>query len=229
MNVRLHLVVEGQTEETYVNRVLVPHLATFGVWADVRIVETGRRRGLIFRGGLREYRKLRDDLERWMKQDDHPDVFFTTMIDLYGLGALRDPFPGWQEAARISNPYKKVAALQEAWHCDIHHPRFLPYLQLHEFEALLLACPTHLAVEFISRDAQIGRLESMAAGFKSPELIDDGDQTAPSKRIIAELPEYEGRKASAGPIVAEGIGLDVLRTKCPHFADWLSRLENLRA
>ena len=29
MSARLHFIVEGQTEETFVNRVLVPHLATY--------------------------------------------------------------------------------------------------------------------------------------------------------------------------------------------------------
>jgi len=227
MSMRLHLVVEGQTEETYVNRVIVPHLATLNVWADVRVVEAGRRGCLIHRGGLCEYAKLRGDLVRWMKQDDHPDVFFTTMIDLYGLGALKDSFPGWQAAGLISDPYRKVAELEAALARDIGHQRFLPYLQLHEFEALLLASPAHLGVEFVEHHQEIRDLEAIAAGFASPELIDDGPDTAPSKRIIAKLPQYKGLKASAGPIVAEKIGLAVLREKCRHFGEWLSQLEKL--
>jgi hypothetical protein len=229
MSARLHFVVEGQTEETYVNRVLKPHLADFGVWADARCVETGRKRGLIGRGGMCEYRKLRNDLVRWMKQDDHPEVFFTTMIDLYGLDRLEDEFPEGEEAARIPDPYQKVAAMETALKADIDHPRFIPYLQLHEFEALLLASPGHLLAEFVGHDREIAAIESMANGFASPELINEGRQTAPSKRIISELPQYEGMKTSAGPLVAEKIGLETLRTKCRHFADWLSRLETLGA
>jgi len=229
MSARLHLVVEGQTEETYVNRVLKTHLANLGVWADARSVETGRLRGIIGRGGLCEYRKLRDDLVRWMKQDDHPGVFFTTMIDLYGLSTFKDRFPGWQEAQQIRDPYQKVAALEAAWFRDVGHYRFIPYLQLHEFEALLLASPNHLQVEFVSHEPEIRELEVMAADFASPELIDEGQETCPSKRIIARLPQYEGLKASAGPIVAEKIGLEVLRSKCRHFSEWVSRLEKLGA
>lgn len=227
MSVRLHLVVEGQTEETYVNRVLVPHLAAHGVWADARAVETGRRGCLVRRGGLREYARLRGDLVRWMKQDDHPDVFFTTMIDLCGLGLLRDTFPGWDEAKSIPDPYRRVAALQDGFGRDVRHCRFIPYLQLHEFEALLLASPGHLRVEFIGHDREIGELESLAASFASPEPINDGTNASPSKRIIAKLPQYAGLKATAGPIVAMKIGLAALREKCPHFAEWLSRLEKL--
>jgi hypothetical protein len=58
-------------------------------------------------------------------------------------------------------------------------------------------------------------------------LIDDGPTTAPSKRIIAEIPEYD--KATAGVAVAEKIGMDTLRQKCRHFNEWITRLEQLGA
>jgi hypothetical protein len=227
MSVRLHVVVEGQTEETYTNRVLKQHLADLHVFVDVRVVETGRRRGRVYRGGIRTYAKLRGDLVKWMKQDDQADVFFTTMVDVYGLRKLSDTFPGWEEADAISDPYAKVSTLEKAWKTDVQHPRFIPYLQLHEFEALLLASPQHLGEEFIGYDEPILRLADMASQFDSPEYIDDGEDTAPSKRIIAELPQYAGRKATAGPITAERIGLENLRPKCLHFDRWLKRLESL--
>ena len=34
--IRLHVTVEGRTEEAFVNRTLRPYLANFGVYADVR-------------------------------------------------------------------------------------------------------------------------------------------------------------------------------------------------
>ena len=74
----------------------------------------------------------------------------------------------------------------------------------------------HLAEQSIRAD-EIARLVEMAEGFDSPELIDDGDVSAPSKRIIGEIREYEYWKASAGPIVADEIGLDTLRIRCKHF------------
>ena len=67
----------------------------------------------------------------------------------------------------------------------------------------------------------------MAETHKSPELIDDGQSTAPSKRIIAEFPDYEGAKSAVGPQVAELIGLETIRAACPHFSKWLTVLENL--
>ena len=67
----------------------------------------------------------------------------------------------------------------------------------------------------------------MTSEFGSPELINDREDTAPSRRIIGAIPEYGGMKASAGPIVAERIGLPTLRLRCEHFGQWLGRLEGL--
>jgi hypothetical protein len=60
-----------------------------------------------------------------------------------------------------------------------------------------------------------------------PEEIDESPDTAPSKRIIKHIPDYEGQKAQVGPLVAEEIGLTALRLKCPHFNDWITKLENI--
>ena len=80
---------------------------------------------------------------------------------------------------------------------------------------------------WFDRSTGIRRLVDMVAGFDSPELINDGNNTSPSKRIIGEVPEYERMKVSAAPIVAEKIGLPTLRLKCKHFGEWLCKLETL--
>ena len=170
---------------------------------------------------------LKGDLTRWMKQDRQPEAWFTTMIDLYGLDRLQDEFPGFAEGRLAADPYRRIAVLERAFAADIDHPRFIPYLQLHEFEALILADPKKLDWEFIDREGSIQRLVSLVAGFDSPELIDDGIETSPCRRITREIPEYGARKPSAGPLVTGKIGLPTLRQRCPHFAEWLNRLEAL--
>ena len=224
MSARLHFIVEGQTEETFVNRTLVPHLAIYSVWGKARCVMTSRNRSIIYRGGLKSYSMAKRDIALWMKEDQNPDAFFTTMFDLY---ALPSDFPDYDQVQRLRDPPERVVRLEEAMRRDIDHPRFVPYLQLHEFEALLLADPQKLEWEYPEHDRAILNLVQMASGFVSPELIDDGENTAPSKRIIREIPEYEGMKASAGPLAADRIGLPVLRGKCGHFGEWLSKLELL--
>jgi hypothetical protein len=222
--IRLHMVVEGQTEETFVNRLLAEHLGRFDLSVDVRRVETSRRRAKIYRGGLLHYRKVRKDISLWMKEDQNPDAYFSTMFDLY---ALPDDFPEFDLAAKFPTPYERVIALEDAFGRDIQHPRFIPYIQLHEFEALLFSDPSKFDWEFIDHDKEIRKLIEIANSFNTPELIDDNPQTAPSKRIIKEIPEYSGRKSSAGPIIAEKIGIQAMREKCVHFNDWVTRLESL--
>ena len=224
MPVRLNFIVEGQTEESFVNRTLRPHLAKRSIWASARCVMTCRKGHLTYRGGIGSYEQAKRDILLWAKEDQNPDARFTTMFDLYGLPS---GFPGFQRAARERDPYARVTILEDALASDIDDWRLIPYLQLHEFEALLLSNPMELNSQFGERSDGVDQLVEMASCFASPELIDDGAATAPSKRIIGEIPEYEGRKASAGPIVAGRIGLATLRSRCRHFGDWLDRLENL--
>ena len=222
--IRLNFIVEGQTEEAFVNRVLNLHLANSAIWASARCVMTGHKGGIKYRGGITSYERAKRDITQWIKEDRNKDARFTTMFDLYGLP---DDFPGYEDSAKASDPYERVGTLERALEEDIGDPRFIAYIQLHEFEALLLSDPQKLDLQFYDRTGEIERLVIMVNRFNSPELIDDGIDTSPSKRIIAEIPEYAGMKVSASPIIAERIGLQTLRTKCEHFDKWLDKLESL--
>lgn len=222
--VRLNLLVEGQTEETFVRTVLKEHLAARNVFAYPLIVSTKRKRGRVWRGGVRHYGRIKKDLTIWMSAEQKPGVRFTTMFDLYRLP--RD-FPGIEKATNTDDPFEHVAELEHAFEHDIGKHSFIPYIQLHEFEALVLADPQKFDWEFINHNRSIRKLLELVGRYDSPERIDDGESTSPSKRIIAEIPEYDGRKASAGPLVAAKIGLDMIRQKCPHFNSWLTQLEKL--
>ena len=225
MAIRLNFIVEGPTEKTFVRDTLRSHLAHFYIWASARCVETSRKREVRYSGGIVNYAKPRNDINRWLMEDQNPDARFTTMFDLH---SLPNDFPGYADAARTSGPYERVRILEDALGQDISDSRFIPYFQLHEFEALLLADPQKLDSQYHEQGFAIQRLVYMADQFGSPELINDGADTAPSKRITAEIPEYARAKASAGPVVAERIGLPTLRLKCAHFGEWLGRLEALR-
>ena len=221
--IRLNFIVEGQTEEAFANQILSPYLAGFGVYVKARCVLTSRRRNIKHRGGIERYGQARKDIDAWIREDQNLDVRFTTMFDVYGLPTS---FPGYRDAKQRSDPYERVKVLEDALGEDISDRRFIPHFQLHEFEALLLSDPQKLDSQF-DRSTGIRRLVDMVASFDSPELINDGNNTAPSKRIIGEIPEYEKMKPSAAPIVAEKIGLLTLRLKCKHFGEWLYKLETL--
>ncbi len=221
---RLHFIVEGQTEETFVNTLLAPHLGQFHVFADVRRVETSRTQTRIYRGGLFNYIKAKNDLQRWARQEHRDDVYFTTMFDLYRLPPT---FPGYAIAQQQSDPYQRVDLLERALAADLNYSNFIPYIQLYEFETLLFADAEQFDWEFLESEAEIAALCRLAEEFGNPELINDSPETAPSKRIIQLIPDYEGRKASAGPLIAQKIGIDTLRKRCTHFGQWLQRLEKL--
>jgi Domain of unknown function (DUF4276) len=221
--VRLYLFAEGQTEETFANKLLMPHLGNLDVFLVPLMVCHARRRGRPHRGGIRNYEPMKNDVLRFLAQEKARDVFFTTMIDLY---ALPSRFPRQHEADRFRrDPFQRVEFLEKAFADDLNDPRFIPYIQLHEYEAILFSDPTGFRFVYDHHEAQIAELQTIADGHTSPELIDDGPQSAPSKRIIDKFPDYA--KPTMGPEVAERIGLDAIRSKCPHFHAWLSRLEAL--
>ena len=168
---------------------------------------------------------MQNDICRLLKQDSARDVFFTSMIDLY---ALHSEFPGVEEAEEYrSDPYRRVEALEKSWADETDDQRFVPHIQLHEYEAYLFTDISTLSFHYEDRRREIEELKRIAASVVSPELIDDGANTAPSKRIIARLPRYEHDKATVGVQAAQQIGLSRIRAKCPHFSRWVERLEEL--
>ena len=221
---RLHILCEGQTEEAFVNRVLRPHLATKNVFASAQCIprkkNTNARK---YKGGWISYQATKRALLSWMNFD--PDAWFTTMLDLY---AIPGDFPRIDDSKIIFDPHGRITFLEEVFADDILSSgirRFTPYLQLHEFEALIFADASKLDWEYLEHDDQIARLIALANDKGDPELINDHPETAPSKRIFKEIPEYA--KVKSGPLVADKIGLPVLRARCKHFGAWLDRLETL--
>lgn len=217
--VRVLVSVEGQTEEAFVKEVLAPHLAKQGVLIEPRVLATKRvKHGPVFKGGIVSYHQIRDEIRRLFL--DHHVVAVTTMYDLYGLP---HDFPGYATRP-ITNPFEKVQHLEEALSRDIANPYFHPYLQLHEYETFLYVDPVVTAALFPETD-HLRELQTIRDAFSSPEEINDGLQTAPSKRLLSIYPDYQ--KSFHGPLAALEMGLGLLRGECAHFRAWLEWLESL--
>jgi hypothetical protein len=105
----------------------------------------------------------------------------------------------------------------------------MPYVQRHEFEALLFSRPDAFDLEEGWTNEQRQELESIRSQFATPEDINDDPRTAPSKRLAQTFSSPRYRKTLHGPLIAEQVGLDAMREACPGFAEWLSRLEALGA
>ncbi len=219
----LYVFCEGPTEQGFCNQVLEAHLLQFDCCIHTIKIAHSRHHGIIDRGGIGKYETLRFDIQSTIKSRKQQGVYFTTMIDLYGLPA---DFPGKADNDRNpQNPRPYVEALEQAFGADIGDARFEPHLQLHEYETLLYSDPNAFAVSFDDCGEAIAGLQRIAAEFQDIERINDSELTAPSKRIIELLEDYEAMKPTAGPDIAEYIGLDVLRQHCSHFSDWIGRLE----
>ncbi|MEX1042574.1 MAG: DUF4276 family protein [Pirellulaceae bacterium] len=223
--IRLYLTVEGQTEAEFAKNVLRPHLLNHGIHlAGARF--TGlhrRRRGRIPQGGiLGTFRHALADMKTWMRDDRSSDARFSMMVDLYGLPS---DVPGRDEALRKSTGAEQAMALETALLKEMGDSRFIPYYQVYEFEALVLTEPAQLGEVYEIPSGRLEALRKACNRYEGPEEINHGEHSHPKARIKHVVPEYD--ENVAGPLIAGEIGLGVLRQACPHFGDWLHRLERL--
>ncbi|MDX9723306.1 MAG: DUF4276 family protein [Myxococcota bacterium] len=219
---RLIVVVEGQTEEAFVKEVLKPHLDGRGVYTSATIVGKilAQRRGHRGRGGG-HFRHWEKDLARILKGDLSDDLRVTTLFDLYGLP---EDFPGLEEHGSDTDTVRRCASLEKALADVVDDSRFIPYLQRHEFEALVLAALPSLRALLDAEDDLAGLMTLEAAvSLTAPEDLNDGADTAPSKRLLAHVPGF--RKSLHGPLATSDTGLARLREQCPRFDAWVSMLE----
>jgi len=214
---RVYLLVEGQTEEAFVRELLVPHYARFGLFLYPVLVSTSPGH----KGGVVSYAKIKPQLLRLCRHDEGAHV--STMFDLY---ALPNDFPGKQEATYpvMGNGHQKASFLETRLGEDIDQPNFIPNLMVHEFEALLFVAPQKFE-EWTDGYKTVIALGDQAQKYATPEDINDSPESAPSKRILKAMPSYQ--KTIHGPLIACEIGLDALRGSCPHFNEWLVKLEAL--
>lgn len=214
---RVYLLVEGQTEEAFVRELLEPHYARLGLYLTPIIARTSPGH----KGGVVSYAKIKPQLQRLCSQDG--GVHVSTMFDLY---ALPPDFPGKADPAYTANDsgQHKASFLEVRLAEDIDRANFIPNLMVHEFEALLFVEPRKFA-EWTDLKRAVINLGEQARMYETPEDINDSPESAPSKRILKAMPSYQ--KTFHGPLIACEIGLDAMRKVCPHFNEWLVKLETL--
>ncbi len=224
----LHILCEGSTEELFTKNILQPHLSTFDIVTKPSILVTNRKKNM--RGGVISYAQVLNDLRKTYQLTSHSNSeihYFTTMLDFY---ALPNDFPAYSNAITKNDIYLQVETLEKAFRQDANDiPHFIPYIQLHEFEALVFCGLDHLKNEYTTCSREIEQLKEVLAHYQNnPEAIDNGRETAPSKRIITALKgKSQYNKTKSGPAVASAIGLQALRERCRHFNHWITELEQL--
>lgn len=216
--IRLYLVVEGRTEERFAQRLLREHLSERGIALSAMVVPLGGGG----RGGGSRWIRWEHALSRLLKEQRGQDVRATTLLDLY---AIPLDTPGWTPPKSARGSQRADAMLlgmTEAF----GDRRFIPYVQVHEFEALIFSRLEMLdsVAEALGAQSALRKLGDSSRGL-APEEIDDGPQTAPSKRILSAVPGF--RKTVDGVDALVRIGLPTIRAACPRFNAWVTKLESL--
>jgi len=220
---RVYVVVEGSTEESFVKEVLGPALRFREVYLIPIILGPPGHKG-----GNTNYARVKKDVLVQLKQDR--TACCSTILDFYGLGR---GFPGIPLPANLTN-IEKVNRIEQAVKADIMAQlpdvradiRFLPYLQLHEYEGLLFSDPAAFARGIYAPNLSAS-FQQVRNEFPTPEDINDGPDTAPSKRVVQLSPGY--RKPLHGTLAALEVGINRMRQECPHFREWVERIEALGA
>jgi len=219
MSKRVLVLVEGQTEERFVKDVLGPNYWDHGIFFYPTILVTRPvKNGPNFKGGVTNFAKFKNDIRRLL--NGAGDAVVTTMLDYY---ALPKDFPGMNNRPDKS-AIERVKHVEDEIAGHFGRPsNFLPFFVLHEFEALLFASPGELPKVMTANEKQ-SRFIAILEKFSSPEEINERPEFAPSKQIKSIFPAY--RKVVHGPLTAQRIGLKRIRQACPHFDNWLGKLES---
>jgi len=232
--VTVFAIVEGQTENSALKKLLGAHLGALGIDFHTPIIRMGRSRG-----GVKylHVADLCEQVRRFMLDPRQPVV--TTFFDYYAFPTGTSK--GWEFVAHAKATAQGIHATVQAIETELRRlvlrsvgdvayaeRRFIPYLQLHELEALFFSEPKTMATVFENPalEKSFANIVSTCGGC---ELINDSPQTAPSKRIEKLCPGYvKGRSELAhGPRIAGKLDLVRVRKECLKFSLWVKSLEQL--
>lgn len=211
MSKRLYIVVEGQTEEEFVKDIIYPYFQELNVFVYPVIIHTSKGH----KGGFVNYEHLKNDVNRLLKSQGQ-DVVVTTFVDFFRCPEL----PECDIWSKIPSHFERVAEMENAIKRDINDRRFYPYIQLHEFEAILFSSDGGFKKYFDENNTC--ELQGIIDSYDNPEEINSSPEGAPSKRLLRIVPEYD--KVMYGNIIALEIGIAAILEKCPRFRNWINTL-----
>ena len=212
---RLVIICEGQTELEFCKDVLVPVFSAKEIFIQTPLIKKSG-------GGIVPWPILKRQIERHLHE---PGTIVTTFFDYYGIPANYD-FPKWIESLQIQDKAERMDFLEkEMWEGiqpSLRH-RFIPYIQLHEFEGLLFNNIEVFENNF-SRNEILNHQELLSTieSYPNPEMINDTVENAPSKRLLRLISGYD--KVLYGSMLAESIGLGRIREKSLRFNIWIEKI-----
>lgn len=220
--IRVHVICEGQTEEMFINEVLAEFFLPKNIFLIPALIgKPGHK------GGNFKFERLLTDLRARLLDDT--TAYCTTFFDFYGLP---ESFPGKVQATLKVGMANKADCLLDALLEQLQDKieedalrRFIPYVQMYEFEGLLFSDPEKLAAG-INQSALIPAFQKIRDVFDTPEDINNSPVKAPSKRIGNLYSAYD--KPIHGSLAAIEIGLNAIRHECKRFDAWLKFIESLQ-
>ena len=216
---RVIIICEGPTEKEFCTTILAPYFISKGILIQAPLIKKSM-------GGIVKWGELHNQITLHLLNEK--TAFVTCFIDYYGL-YQKHHFPRWDYSLTIANKNDRMDCLEEAMHNSIDgniRNRFLPYIQLHEFEGLLFNDIQIFHEQIPSQElVGIAELRTTFADYTNPEMINENKETSPSHRLKRIISGYN--KIVYGNYLAEAIGLDKIRAKCPRFNNWLAKIEQL--
>ena len=214
---RIIIICEGETEREFCTKTLAPFFAKKDIHIQAPLIKKSM-------GGIVKWAELKKQINLHLKTD--VTAYVTTFIDYYGLYA-KYKFPGWDESLTIPDKNNRMDLLELSMGNDIDDSvrhRFIPYMQLHEFEGLLFN-DINIFYEQIPKNELVGEaeLKKTFQDYDNPEMINNQRATSPSHRLERIVSGYN--KVVYGNYLADAIGLDRIREKSPRFNGWLSKIE----
>lgn len=214
---RVIIVCEGQTEQEFCKDVLAPFFIKKNIQIQTPLIKkTG--------GGIVPWNNLKSEIVKLLKHET--STLVTTLIDYYGLKKNFN-FPNWNLAHKKGDKTIRMTILEEGMKKDIDEDlrnRFLPYIQLHEFEGLLFCDINVFLNNFdINEINDYDTFKKVFENYPNPEDINDQPMTTPSARLKHHLKSYD--KVIMGPILAQETGLQTIRKRCPRFNKWIENIE----
>ena len=212
---RMIIRCEGPTEQEFCKDVLTNYFMTKNISIECPTIKHSN-------GGIVSWNTLKKQIIMHLNEGDS---FVTLLIDYYRIKDSYN-FPGWIDSKNITNIYDRMHFLFDKMSLDLDEelrPRFIPYIQLHEFEALLFSDISVFNRNFTSDELDFHSLEQAIKCVETPEEINNGPATAPSERLKKAIKGYD--KVVYGACLASEIGLDTIREKCQLFNEWIEKLE----
>ncbi|TAE33477.1 MAG: DUF4276 family protein [Cytophagales bacterium] len=210
------IVVEGPTEQTFIEQCLMPYwFERFGIY-EVYPSRIGND------GGNVRVDRLRKDIELFLKQ--RPNAYVTTLIDYSGNELKK--LENYVKCKALPTTDQRIKCIEDNLLKLIDSERFIPFIQKHEFESLLFSSGYSLQAYLKPKTCEA--ITQTRSQFHGPEDINTNQY--PSYRLKEFFNLYEPRKYSKvanGSILALEIGLPTILKECPRFAAWVERIGKL--